>query len=102
MNTRYGWGGEIRTHECNSQSAVSYRLTTPQNIRYGKRKTPSRVSGADFSPATLYRKSLCFAIFKLRNRLIVNVRKQCYLARTLNSSCELTLMCGTSSCCAAR
>ena len=29
-NTRSGWGGEIRTHECSSQSAVSYRLTTPQ------------------------------------------------------------------------
>ena len=32
MNTRYGWGGRIRTCECSSQSAVSYRLTTPQNI----------------------------------------------------------------------
>ena len=29
MNTQYGWGGGIRTHECSSQSAVSYRLTTP-------------------------------------------------------------------------
>ena len=26
----FGWGGGIRTHECSSQSAVSYRLTTPQ------------------------------------------------------------------------
>ena len=25
-----GWGGRIRTSECSSQSAVSYRLTTPQ------------------------------------------------------------------------
>lgn len=25
-----GWGGRIRTYECSSQSAVSYRLTTPQ------------------------------------------------------------------------
>ena len=28
-----GWGGGIRTHAYSSQSAVSYRLTTPQ--RYG-------------------------------------------------------------------
>ena len=28
-----GWGGRIRTYECSSQSAVSYRLTTPQNIK---------------------------------------------------------------------
>ena len=27
---QYGWGGRIRTYECSSQSAVSYRLTTPQ------------------------------------------------------------------------
>ena len=26
----FGWGGRIRTYECSSQSAVSYRLTTPQ------------------------------------------------------------------------
>ena len=25
-----GWGGRIRTYACSSQSAVSYRLTTPQ------------------------------------------------------------------------
>ena len=25
----FGWGGRIRTYECSSQSAVSYRLTTP-------------------------------------------------------------------------
>ena len=27
-----GRGGRIRTYECSSQSAVSYRLTTAQNI----------------------------------------------------------------------
>ena len=26
---RFGRGGRIRTYECSSQSAVSYRLTTP-------------------------------------------------------------------------
>lgn len=35
---RSGWGGRIRTYECSSQSAVSYRLTTPQCIRFSKRK----------------------------------------------------------------
>ena len=32
MNTQHGWGGRIRTYECSSQSAVSYRLTTPQYL----------------------------------------------------------------------
>ena len=50
----HGWGGRIRTYECSSQSAVSYRLTTPQylifsneschrwqgTLRYGFFRTP--------------------------------------------------------------
>ena len=32
MNGIFGWGGRIRTYECSSQSAVSYRLTTPQYL----------------------------------------------------------------------
>jgi hypothetical protein len=35
----HGWGGGIRTHAYSSQSAVSYRLTTPQlavwSLEYG-------------------------------------------------------------------
>ena len=34
----FGWGGEIRTHECSSQSAVSYRLTTPQSKELLKKR----------------------------------------------------------------
>ena len=30
----YGWGGRIWTYECSSQSAVSYRLTTPQYLLF--------------------------------------------------------------------
>ena len=28
----YGWGGRIRTDECQSQSLVPYRLATPQDL----------------------------------------------------------------------
>src|SRR6266487_3735625 len=37
---RNGWGGRIRTSECRFQRPVSYRLTTPQQLRisdYGLR-----------------------------------------------------------------
>ena len=34
----FGWGGRIRTYECSSQSAVSYRLTTPHNLKIGIKK----------------------------------------------------------------
>ena len=49
-----GWGGRIRTYECSSQSAVSYRLTTPQ---YGFEKTPRWIVGFEptVSSATNWR-----------------------------------------------
>ena len=42
----FGWGGEIRTHACSSQSAVSYRLTAPQYSFIDK--TPPKKTGGDF------------------------------------------------------
>ena len=40
----HGWGGRIRTYECSSQSAVSYRLTTPQSC-YATPKIQKKIMG---------------------------------------------------------
>ena len=42
---RLGWGGRIRTYECSSQSAVSYRLTTPQFIKLKRKPFCHRQKG---------------------------------------------------------
>lgn len=45
-----GWGGRIRTYECSSQSAVSYRLTTPQYEILKRRKAlPKSLTGTEQS-----------------------------------------------------
>lgn len=41
--TNYGWAGRIRTCECSSQSAVSYRLTTAQFEKF-----PARYAAGEF------------------------------------------------------
>ena len=50
--TLFGWGGGIRTHAYSSQSAVSYRLTTPQyfyliNINLQEKVLADLLNGVD-------------------------------------------------------
>ena len=42
----FGRGGRIRTYECNSQSVVSYRLTTPLK-KYKKNGVDNRIRTGD-------------------------------------------------------
>ncbi len=46
----FGWGGRIRTYACSSQSAVSYRLTTPQYFLFCSPLFTDRVYSAIEKP----------------------------------------------------